>query len=166
MQAPINGPTPARSFLCVRADPNIIRLFRAASVGARQSAAKVSGIRAPPRRRRGVSEHHPEIEVVVSFLGEAVRPLRARPQDLVAAALASITLASTANPSPLTRPAAIHVATTRSKICRRISLPRKRPSRLLFADAVTTPRSSARHRPEAVYRQGRRASHAAIAHCL
>src|SRR6516225_9764370 len=44
-------------------------------------------------------------------------------------ALASITLASTANPSPLTRPTTIQAATTRSKTWRRISLSRKRPSR-------------------------------------
>lgn len=40
-----------------------------------------------------------------------------------------IRLASTAKPSPLTRPAAMHASTTRSNTCRKISLSRKRPLR-------------------------------------
>ena len=39
------------------------------------------------------------------------------------------TLASTANPSPFTKPAAMHAATTLSKRCRKTSLSRKRCSR-------------------------------------
>jgi hypothetical protein len=42
-------------------------------------------------------------------------------------ASASITLASTAKSSPLTKPASMQVRTTASNTCRRVSLARKRP---------------------------------------
>jgi hypothetical protein len=63
-------------------------------------------------------------------------PFGGRPIDLawrfamITTTSASMTLASTANPSPSTRPASMHALTTASKSCRKISPSRNRPWRL------------------------------------